>query len=291
MSDSETWTIGKLLEWTKDYLTKHGSESPRLDAEVLLAHAKGCQRIELYTAFDQVATDEVRDKFRDLVKRRADGTPVAYLVGNREFYSLSFEVNPSVLIPRPETEFLVVRLLDLAKEAGTTSSNLNIVDVGTGSGIVAICAAKYLPQAKVVAIDISEDALSVAKRNAERHDVADRIEFRQGNLLDGVTEPVDFIVSNPPYVSEAEYADLSPQVLQEPKQALLAGQSGAELIEALISDSKNRLSVGGWLLIELSPMIVVRVQEYAASQPFLANIQITNDMAKLPRIVEMQRVE
>src|SRR6185503_13086817 len=140
MQQTEAWTIGRLLQWTTDYLKKHGADSPRLDAEVLLAEARGCQRIQLYTAFEEQPAEEVRTAFRELVRRRAEGMPVAYLVGRREFYSLSFQVTPDVLIPRPETEFLLISLLDLA--AGKPDES--IVDVGTGSGILAVCAEKKL---------------------------------------------------------------------------------------------------------------------------------------------------
>src|SRR5215213_3710659 len=176
-SADEPWTVGRLLKWTVDYLAKHGAENPRLDAEVLLAHARNCRRIDLYTAFGEVANEETRTAFRELVKRRAAGMPVAYLVGHREFYSLDFEVNPDVLIPRPETESLVVALLDSVKQRATAGTTVTIADVGTGSGILAICAAKFVPTAQVTAIDISPAALAVAKRNAERHKVADRITF------------------------------------------------------------------------------------------------------------------
>ncbi len=155
MTGSESWTIGRLLQWTASYLRDHGAEQPRLDAEVLLAHVRGCQRIELYTAFDQLADDGVRAEFRRLVKQRAEGTPVAYLVGHREFYSLRFRVTPDVLIPRPETEFVLVTLLDLVKEARHTDQPLQLADVGTGCGNLAIAAAIQLPQAQVTAIDIS----------------------------------------------------------------------------------------------------------------------------------------
>ncbi len=149
----DDWTIGRLLAWTTDYLKRQGADSPRLDAEILLAHARHCQRIELYTSFDQLADEPARETFRELVRRRAEGTPVAYLVGHKEFYSLSFRVSPDVLIPRPETELLVVRVLDIAKaypadKAGVAEANASpfaIADVGTGSGIIAISAAKHLP--------------------------------------------------------------------------------------------------------------------------------------------------
>ena len=210
---SETWTIGRLLAFTADYLKQHGSDTPRLDTEVLLAAARGCQRIQLYTAFDEAADDRTRQTFREWVRRRAEGTPVAYLVGYREFYSLRFRVTPDVLIPRPETELLVVRLLDLAKgrPAGSGSERMGtgsepatagakgesnrevpvpilsraptIIDVGTGSGIIAICAAKQLPQARITAIDISPAAIAVARANAVEHGVAERIEWITGDLL------------------------------------------------------------------------------------------------------------
>lgn len=291
MSDDTEWTIGKLLEWTKDYLSKQGSDSARLDAEVLLAHARKCQRIELYTAFDEVASQQVRDSFRALVKRRAEGTPVAYLVENREFYSLPFHVNSSVLIPRPETEFLVIRLLDIAKQQ-QQSTQYRVVDVGTGSGILAICAALYLPNSTVVAIDASPEALAVARKNAQQHKVADRIEFREADLLSGCDseERFDFVISNPPYVSESEYAELDPDVKDhEPKQALISGPRGTDHIERLVPQAAEHLVPGGWLIMEISPMIVAAVTEILTANGNFTATNVTNDLAKLPRIVDAQR--
>ncbi len=140
----EVWTVGRLLSWTADYLKKHGSDSPRLDAEVLLAHSLGCERIELYTCFDEQPGDERRSAFRDLVRRRAEGMPVAYLVGHREFFSLSFRVTEDVLIPRPETEHLVVAAIDLTRQV---KGHRTVCDVGTGSGIIAVCLARRSPSA------------------------------------------------------------------------------------------------------------------------------------------------
>src|SRR5687767_7835820 len=163
---SEAWTVLRLLTWTTDYLKSHGSDSPRLDAEVLLAHARGCERIQLYTAFDEVVTDEVRAAFRDLVKRRAEGVPVAYLVGKREFYSLSFRVTPDVLIPRPETEFVVLAALDALKIPNPKSPIPNsplVADIGVGSGAIAIAIAKHAPDCRLIAIDISHTALEIAR--------------------------------------------------------------------------------------------------------------------------------
>jgi release factor glutamine methyltransferase len=233
MSETESWTVGRLLTWTTDYLKRQGADSPRLDAEVLLATARSCQRIELYTAFNDLVPDDVRTTFRDLVKRRAGGEPVAYLVGHREFYSLTFEVTSDVLIPRPETEDLVMRVVDLCKERSGDDGPLHIVDVGTGSGAIAISVARQVAHTHWTAIDISPAALDVARRNAARHQVAERIEFVCGDLLAPLPPDArfDLVVSNPPYVSRSEWESLKIDVRQhEPYQALVAGQTGTEVI-------------------------------------------------------------
>ena len=293
MTELETWTIGRLLEWTKDYLAKHGSDTARLDAEVLLAHARSCQRIELYTAFDEVASEALRGEFRDLVRQRATGKPVAYLVGHREFYSLTFHVNTNVLIPRPETEFLVIRLLDLARQH-FPSGTMELVDVGTGSGILAICAALYLRHGtKTWATDVSDAALDVARRNAAAHDVESQVEFVQGDLLGsiGPDQRFDFVVSNPPYVSEAEFDELDPQVKEhEPRLALVGGANGTELIERLLHQTRTFLKPGGWIVMEVSPMICDHVKAHMQAMGCFENLLVTEDLAKLPRIIEAQRI-
>ena len=322
MSTAEPWTVGRLLAWTVDYLKGHGSESPRLDAEVLLAEALGCQRIDLYATFDDVPGDDIRAAFRELVRRRAEGTPVAYLVGRREFYSLSFHVTPDVLIPRPETELLVVAVLDLAKGKGSgvrdqgsgdsrqsavgsrqsavggnppspfplpPSSNPFIADVGTGSGIIAVCLAKHLPASRVTAIDISPAALAVARGNAEQHGVADRIEFVESDLFTAVppNAPFDFVVSNPPYVAAAEMEKLAPDVRKfEPHTALLAGPKGTEVIERLIPQAAEHLRPGGQLLMEISPMIHDAVCSLLTKDGRFELGPTIKDMARLPRVVQ-----
>jgi release factor glutamine methyltransferase len=199
MNQPSPWTIGRLLQWTTDYLKQHGSPSPRLDAELLLAEALHRPRIELYTGYDEEPGDEVRSAYRALVRRRAAGEPVAYLLGRREFYSLSFRVTRDVLIPRPETEFVVIALLDAIKASPANDHPWRIADVGTGSGILAVCAAIHVPAARISATDISSSALEVARQNARAHDVANRIDWFEGDLLTPLPEdmPFDFIVSNP----------------------------------------------------------------------------------------------
>jgi release factor glutamine methyltransferase len=292
MAEQEAWTIGRLLQWTTGFLKERGAECPRLDAEVLLAHACGCRRIDLYTRFDELPGDEVRAAFRDLVRRRAEGMPVAYLVGRREFYSLSFRVTPDVLIPRPETEFLLIRLLDLAADCRPSGERLEIADVGTGSGALAICAARKLPGCRVTAIDRSPAALDVARANAAEHGVQQQIEFLEADLLSTVppVERFDFVVSNPPYVAEREFASLPRDVRDyEPRAALVGGPTGTEVIARLIPQAASRLVPGGWLLLEVSPMIEPAVQSLVADEPRLERQPTIKDLAGLARVVQARK--
>lgn len=287
----DAWTIGRLLQWTTGYLGDHQSDSPRLDAELLLAQALECQRIELYTAFESVPSEGQRDAFRALVKRRAAGTPVAYLLGHREFYSLDFQVTPDVLIPRPETEFLVIATLDKLRERGD-SSPANIVDVGTGSGVVAISLAKHSPETRFTAIDLSPQAIEVAQSNAAAHDVAERISFLEGDLLTGLEESpqFDFVVSNPPYISTSEMKELPREVADfEPHLALEAGPEGTDVIQRLIPQAAARLRPGGYLFIEISPMIDSRVRELLDGEANLEALPTVKDLAGHARIAGARR--
>lgn len=286
--NDERWTIGRLLTWTTDWLGSKGSESPRLDAEVLLAHVRGCQRIMLYASFDEEVTEELRGRFREFVRRRAAGEPVAYLVGHREFFSLAFEVSPAVLVPRPETEALVSRVIDLCRAAASPS----ILDVGTGSGAIAVALAKHLSRARITASDRSLSALAVAMRNAERHGVADRITFVESDLLDApeLAGPWDVIVSNPPYVREAEFASLPRDVRDyEPRAALVAGPRGVELIERLVAAASQRLIPGGWLVLEAGPLVADEVNAILAAATDLEPGAVLTDLAGLPRVFQARR--
>ena len=292
MPETEAWTIGRLLNWTTKYLGEQGADSPRLDAEVLLAEARGCKRIELYTSFDEVAAESVRTTFRDLVRRRAEGMPVAYLVGRREFYSMNFRVTPDVLIPRPETELLVIRLLDLAKATSPDGAGLEIADVGTGSGIIAICAAKNLPQARVTAVDISPAALQVAQTNAAEHGVSERIAFVEGDLFVAVSAGArfDIVASNPPYVTADEMDQLEPTVRDyEPRTALQAGPSGTAVIERLIPEAAGRLKTGGWLLMEIGHQQGQAVEALLQADGRFGEISLTKDLAGQVRLAQARR--
>ena len=294
-ASADAWTVMRLLDWTTEFFRKRGSESPRLDAQVLLAHARGCSRIELYTAFNTEPTEEQREAFREMVRRRGDGAPVAYLVGYKEFYSLKMRVNESVLIPRPETEHVVIEALDQAKLmlAADPNAHLKVVDVGTGSGAIAIAIAKHLPAASVTAIDVSPDALQIAQWNVEQHEVADRVTLIEGDLLEPIAadSSVDIIVSNPPYVSEAEYEQLSKSVRDhEPRGALVSGPLGTEIIARLVEDASSRLRSGGRLIIELSPMIADSCLEIVKGSGKYGDAKLIKDLAGLRRVLSASRL-
>jgi release factor glutamine methyltransferase len=291
VADSDEWTIGRLLSWTTDFLRSHGSEAPRLEAEVLLAHARGCSRVALYTAYAELADQRLRDQFRDLVKRRSKGEPVAYLVGHKEFYSLDFEVNRDVLVPRAETEHLVMAAIDWVRrreKPSPTGQPVRIADLCTGSGCVAVAIAKHLADARVVACDRSARALDVARRNVRRHQLEDRIVLVESDLMEPPFPDgrFDLIVSNPPYVTTSEYSQLDPQVKDhEPREALEAGEDGLAVIRPLIAEASGRLVPGGRLLIELSPSIAASVISHLESQGVWDAIGCTKDLAGHDRIV------
>ena len=250
MSTEQPWTIGRLLDWTTKFLQQKGSESPRLDSEVLLAHALGCKRIDLYARHSEEAPEQGRQRFRELVRQRVEGCPVAYLVGRKEFFSLEFTVNRAVLIPRPDTECVVDECLRLAKAMAGPA----ILDIGTGSGCLAVAIAKHHKTARVTAVDISPEALAVASENARKHGVAERIRFVQGDLFAAIpeSERFDFILSNPPYIPHDDIAKLAPGVRDyEPHTALDGGADGFAVFDRLIAEAPAHLKPERYLLIEI----------------------------------------
>jgi release factor glutamine methyltransferase len=286
----EAWTIGRLLTWTADFLKRRGSESPRLDAEVMLAHVLEWQRVQLYTHFTDEVPEAPRARFRDLVRRRSEGAPVAYLVGRKEFYSLSFEVSPAVLIPRPESEFVVVEFLALTKGLESTRA----VDVGTGSGCLAIASTHRNARARFVAIDVSDAALAVARKNAERHGVADRIDFRLGDRLGTVRDegPFDVIVSNPPYIPTGDIPQLEPGVRDyEPRLALDGGPDGLDMVRGLIEQSVLLLRPGGHLILEIGTAQEKPVRAIIEAQTGLHLAPTIHDHAQHPRVIRATRKE
>jgi release factor glutamine methyltransferase len=246
----EPWTYGRLLDWTAKFLAQKGHESPRLDTEVLLSHALGCKRIELYTRYEEPATEEERARFKELIRKRLEGCPVAYLVGRKEFFSLAFEVGPAVLIPRADTETLVTECLELGKPLPQPT----VIDVGTGSGAIAVAVARQHKGATVTATDISPEALAVAQRNAVKHELAGRIRFLAGDLFEPVPaeERFDFILSNPPYIAREDMPSLPVGVRDyEPHLALDGGPGGYAVFDRLIQEAPRFLKPGGWLVVEI----------------------------------------
>ena len=277
-----------MLDWTTDFFKKKGSDSARLDAEVLLAHARGCTRMDLYTSFNEEPGEEQRVAFREMIRRRGEGAPVAQLVGYKEFYSLQFRVDENVLVPRPETEHLVMEAIDVCKANDQTNAPLSIADVGTGSGAIALTLATHLPKSSVTAIDVSEAALEIARWNADKLELNDRVRFFEGDLLDATDDPAQFdlICSNPPYVSQDEFDELDDTVRQhEPIQALVSGPKGTEIIERLIDQSKSRLKPGGRLIIELSPMIAQACVELVNEAGGYEDTRLIKDLAGHQRIL------
>jgi len=245
----ESWTVARLLEWTTGRFKERGIDSPRLEAEILLACALGIRRIDLYVRHDQIVDDAGRARFRDMVRRRQEGCPTAHIVGKKEFYSLDFAVSPATLIPRPDTELLVDEALRQAKPL----TDPLIADIGTGTGCVAVALAHRLPKARIVAVDISPEALETARGNATRLGVADRVDFRLGDLLAPLAglRP-DLIVSNPPYIPTNDIAGLDPGVRDhEPALALDGGPDGLRVIERLAEQALSLLAPGGRLLVEI----------------------------------------
>lgn len=284
----DVWTVRRILDWTIPHLKAHGSESPRLDAEILLAHARGCPRIQLYTNYDEPLTDAQRTVMRDLVQRRAAAEPVAYLVGHREFFGLDFQVTKDVLIPRPDTETLIVEVIETLKPQTAP----RVLDVGTGSGCIAISLAVNCPNAEVTAIDQSESALAIARQNAETHAVSSRIRFLHGDLFAPLAADVQFdlIASNPPYIASAEIETLSADVrLHEPRSALDGGPDGLDVIRRLIAGAPQHLGPLGKLLVEISGEQAEAVTQLLAANGSYDEIAVLKDLAKQPRVVRAAR--
>jgi release factor glutamine methyltransferase len=280
----ETWTVKALLAWTIDFLKKKGVESPRLEAQILLAHVMDCPKIELLARSDDEPTADERTRFKDLIRRRVEGWPVAYLVGKREFYLLPFEVTPAVLIPRPDTETLVLEALRLLKGKPAPA----VLDLGTGSGCIAVSVAHQCKPARVTAVDVSPDAAEVARRNAAAHGVADRVDVLTGDLFGPLPAGAafDLILSNPPYVTPAEMAALAPEVREhEPRLALDGGPDGLAFYRRIAADAGRFLLPGGTVLVEVGHTQAAAVQGLFAARPGWEVGPAVKDMGGRLRVV------
>ncbi len=290
-SPTDPWTVLKLLDWTREHFEKKQVPSARLIAEMLLSHVLGCQRIELYARHDHQPDAQQLAAYRQLVRRAADHEPVAYLVGQKEFYSLSFQVTPAVLIPRPETE----QLVDLALgRLSPLDRPATLWDVGTGSGCVAIAAAKNLDSLTVLATDVSDDAVAVAAANAERLGVADRVRCRVADLLqrpadcDDLTS-FDAVVANLPYIANGE--GVAESVKHEPGLALRGGADGLDLLRPLVAGAPDLLSIGGVLIMEFGFTQGDDVRDLIADTDRFDEPEIICDHQELERIAIATRIQ
>ena len=282
----KTWTVLDLVEWTENYFRESGITTPRLDAEVLLGFVLQKSRLQLYLSFEMPVFPDHLSVFRQLVQRRKEHTPVSYLTNHREFMSIDFYVDSRVLIPRPETEILVEYVLDRT----STHGPISLVDIGTGSGAIAVSLAFNRPEWYIVATDISIDALSVAETNATRHQT--QIEFRSGDMLstlESVDNKFDWIVSNPPYISSQDYKILPPDVRNfEPKLALASPPDGLQLIRILIESAPNYLKPNGRLAIEIGKGQRLDVEDFVHRSKKYQKIDFIPDLSGVARILVVQ---
>lgn len=279
---NEIWTIGSILKWTGQYFGEKGVENPRLDAEVLLSHILGKERIQLYVHFDQPLQQHELADFRAAVKKRAARIPVAYITGGREFMGLNFSVSPKVLIPRPDTEILAEAVLERLKH----TDQAQILDIGTGSGAIIISLLVRLPAAAGTAVDISDEALAVAGQNAVKHRVDDRLELCRGDLYQPVAgRTYHAILSNPPYIPDSDISGLAPEVRHEPQIALAGGRDGLDFYRRLVRNAAELLRPGGFIAMEVGIHQAGAVAAMADSLSQLELEAVLKDYGGIERVV------
>ena len=279
------WTIMKILNWTKQYFEAKGVENPRLDAEVLLCAVLKCQRITLYVDFERPLSEEELATYREYVRRRGNFEPLAYILGERAFMRNTFKVNKATLVPRPETELLVeslVRIAPLLKREG----NVKILDIGTGSGAIIVSLLDYLPNAKGVGVDISVDALIVAKENSEKIGVTGRIGFVRSDVFSKLPleKKFDIIVSNPPYIPAGDIAGLDKDVQQEPRGALDGGADGLDFYRRITAEAMDHMAEEGVLAFEIGIGQAAAVQQLCLDAGFVKTA-VRKDYAGIERMV------
>jgi release factor glutamine methyltransferase len=262
--------------------------SPRMNAELLLMFTLECDRAYLYAHPERDLTSDEITRYADILSERARGVPAQYITGHQEFWGMDLIVTPAVLIPRPETEHVIETVLACVGRTLLSASPLRLIDVGTGSGCIALALTKELPQAEIHASDVSSAALEIARANAARHQLESHIHFREADLLTGVdNDSFDFIVSNPPYVGESEEDQVQLEVRKfEPRNAVFAGPTGVEVIARLIPQAHAALRVGGWLVMEISGTIVEGTKQLLTGWE---EIQIVTDLQGIPRVVAARK--
>ncbi len=281
------WTIRSILQWTTQDFEKRGIESARVDAELLIARGLGIDRVGLYLDLDRPLKSAERTAVRELVTRRREREPVAYILGHKDFYGRRFSVDARVLVPRPDTETLVEEALKRIDE----NAAVRVLDVGTGSGIVAITIALERPEASVYAVDASPAALVVARANAERLGAGDRIRFVESDLFGALQqgEAFDAVVSNPPYITDAELQTLEPEVLEhEPREALSGGADGLVVVRRLLAEGQTWVRPGGFLMMEVGASQARAVRDLADRDVWLWQAA-HKDLNGIERVVHFRR--
>ncbi|UCG14491.1 MAG: peptide chain release factor N(5)-glutamine methyltransferase [Deltaproteobacteria bacterium] len=289
----ESWTILKLLQWTTSYFEERSVAEPRTSAEVLLAHVLRQDRLFLYLNYDRPMETRELSAFRECVKRRAAGEPSQYITGTQEFWSLPLQVSPDVLIPRPETELLVEAVLEFVRGNNAIRTNLRILDLGTGSGAIAIALAKEMSTAEIVAIDLSTAALRLARENAHRHKLGGRIHFVRGDLLAGIpvcAEGFNVVVTNPPYVSQTEFQRLPREIRNhEPRHALDGGPDGLAVISCIVKEAPGLLRPSGGLFLEMGAGQSGIVSKQVARNKQYRYSYILRDYSGLDRVLVAEK--
>ena len=282
---AETWTVLKLIQWTSDFFGKKGVDAPRLTAEMLLADVLQSSRVKLYMAFDQPVQKEELAKFRALIERRVAGEPTAYLLGKREFYGRSFQVDARVLVPRPENERLVEQVLGALPK----DEPQRVLDLCTGSCCIAATLAAERPQWRVLATDLSSDALAVAKLNVDALGLSDRVELRQGDLFAPAADTrFHAVVSNPPYIAASAFPTLPKEVQREPQLALLSGPQGMDAITTIATNAPTHLEPNGLLAVEIGDDQKSLVQDLLNRLAY-RDVQVLADWAGKDRVAMARR--
>ncbi|MBI5044284.1 MAG: peptide chain release factor N(5)-glutamine methyltransferase [Nitrospirae bacterium] len=291
----DIWTIFKSLSWAETYLKRFKIPNSKIDAEYLLSHILKCKRQELYLNPDRQLTDKEINTFKGFVQKRSKREPIQYIIGEEEFRGLVFKVTRDVLIPRPETELLLEEAVSVVKDKesrGKGHGSWTIVDLCTGSGCIAVSIAKEIEGCRVYATDISEKALAIAKENAKRHRVEDKIIFFQGSFLEplkklGLKGKIDIILSNPPYVSKKDMGKLQPEIKEyEPSLALYGGENGLDSYRTIIPDALTYLKKDGYLILEIGYGQAEGVKKLFAQHPAYGKIEIIKDLSGIERVAK-----
>lgn len=285
---TKLWTIGSLLQWTQQYFSQKGIDSPRLDAEILLSHVLQKERIYLYAHYDEPMNPKELAAYREMVKQRAGRLSVAHILGTKAFMGLDFHVSTDVLIPRPETEMLVETVADMTEK----NKPVSILDVGTGSGAILVSLLHYLPQAVGIGADISPKALEIARENGKKLGVDARVQWQESDLFSNLAaKTFDWIVSNPPYLTAADMQQLQPEVRHDPALALFGGPDGLDVYRRLAKESPKYVKKDGYLAVEIGAGQAADVVAIFTRDGWYTHIKTVKDYGGIERVILFSRKE